>query len=124
MNTKEIRRKKQERFLKAMRKTAFVCSFIATFSVMATTTGFAASTSSNSAPSGADTSTFNSLLDIILWVVRGAVLIIGVVPALIKIVQGQADENTRDRNNGIAAIAISGIIIAATFAIKPIMQAF
>lgn len=123
MNTKlkDNKRKKQECFIKAMRKAAFVCSSVSTVMTMATATGFAATTST---PSGADTSTFNSLLDIVLWVVRGAVLIIGIIPALIKIVQGQSDENTRDRNNGITSIVISGLILAATFAIKPIMTAF
>ena len=43
----------------------------------------------------------NLLVNIIFWAVRLIIVGVGVVPALIKIVQGQSDENPRDRNAGM-----------------------
>ena len=39
---------------------------------------------------------------------------------LVKIVKGKSDENPRDFAEGLAAIAIAGILFAATFAIEKI----
>jgi dipeptide/tripeptide permease len=61
------------------------------------------------------TTTMTTLVSIVFWAVRLIILAVGVVPAVIKIVQGQSDENTRDRNAGIATIIIAGICFAATF---------
>ena len=36
-------------------------------------------------------------------------------------VQGQADENPRDRNAGLAVIGIAGAAFAATFAVKALI---
>lgn len=64
------------------------------------------------------TSTMTDMIGIVFWVLRVIVLIIGGVAGLPKIVQGQADENPRDRNNGLATIGIAGAAFAATFAIE------
>lgn len=73
----------------------------------------------NSAPTGTGgTNTMTSLVNIVFWIVRVAILIIGGAPALIKIVQGQNDENPRDRNAGIATLVITGAAFAATFVIQ------
>ena len=58
---------------------------------------------------------------IIWWLVRVAVLAIGGIPAVIKIVQGQADENPRDRNAGIATLVITAAVFGATFAIQALI---
>ena len=65
-----------------------------------------------------NTAKMDSLLDIVFWVIRIMVLIIGCVAGIPKIVQGQADENPRDRNNGLAVIGIAGAAVGATFAIR------
>lgn len=69
-------------------------------------------------PAGVQTAKMSSLLDIVFWVIRIIVLIVGGVSGIPKIVQGQADENPRDRNNGLAVIAIAGAAFGATFAIR------
>lgn len=104
--------------IKRMQKITFVASIIATLMLTSAMTAFA------TPPQGADTSTMNSLIDVVLWVVRGAVLFIGGVPSLIKIVQGHQNQDERERNGGIVGVAIAGIIVAATFAIKPILTSF
>lgn len=76
--------------------------------------------SSNPAPSGVDTTTMSSLVAIVLWIVRVAIGVIA-VPGILKIVQGQADENPRDRNAGITTVAIAGACFAATFAVPAIL---
>ncbi|MBQ5562778.1 MAG: hypothetical protein IIT39_05280, partial [Clostridia bacterium] len=86
-------------------------------SVMVFATG-ATATADNSAPANVQTTTINGLSDIIWWLVRVAVLAIGGIPAVIKIVQGQADENPRDRNAGIATLVITAAVFGATFAIQ------
>ena len=87
-------------------------------SVMVFATG---ATGDNSAPANVQTSTMSGLSDIIWWLVRVAVLAIGGIPAVIKIVQGQADENPRDRNAGIATLVITAAVFGATFAIQALI---
>ena len=78
-------------------------------------------TSDNTAPSNVQTATMSGLSTIIWWLVRVAVLAIGGIPAVIKIVQGQADENPRDRNAGIATLVITAAVFGATFAIQALI---
>ena len=81
-----------------------------------------ADNSENSAPSGVGgTNTKNTLITLVFWIIRIAILIIGGGPSLIKIVQGQTDENTRDRNAGIAGLVITGAAFAGTFVIASLI---
>lgn len=81
-----------------------------------------AANSENSTPAGSGgTTTMNTAVDIVFWVVRIAIVLIGGVPGVIKIVQGQADENPRDRNAGLATIGITGVAFAATFMVKALI---
>lgn len=59
-----------------------------------------------------------------MWVVRGAILFIGAIPALIKVVQGHQNEDARERNGGLVGIAIAGVAIGATFAVEPLLSSF
>lgn len=70
------------------------------------------------APTGADTSVMKTLVTVVFWIIRIAIIIIGGAPSLIKIVQGQTDENPRDRNAGIAGIVITGAAVAGTFVVS------
>lgn len=72
-------------------------------------------------PANVDTSMMDSLIAIVFWIVRIAVVVIGAIPALVKIVQGQANEDPRERNGGIAVLVISGAVFAATFAIEALI---
>ncbi len=70
------------------------------------------------APAGVETAALDKMVEVVFWVVRIAIIAAGGIPAVIKIVQGQTDENPRDRNAGIAALVITGAVFGATFAIK------
>lgn len=72
-------------------------------------------------PSGVDSSSYNSLVDIIFWIAGIAVAAAGGIPSIIKIVQGQADEDPRGRNAGIAGAVITGACVGALVAIKAIL---
>ena len=106
-NIKKVTKKNKsiKSAVKKMQKITFVASIIAT-------------------PSGANTTTMNSLIGIVMWVVRGAILFIGAIPALIKVVQGHQNEDARERNGGLVGIAIAGVAIGATFAVEPLLSSF
>ena len=67
------------------------------------------------------TSTMDTIVTIVFWIVRILILAIGGIPSIVKIVQGQTDENPRDRNAGIAALVVTGAAFAATFAVKALI---
>ena len=87
-----------------------------------TMTAFAASAgknSENTKPTNiGGASTMNTAVSIVFWVIRVAIILIGGAPGIVKVVQGQSDENPRDRNAGLATIGIAGAAFAATFAIQ------
>lgn len=85
--------------------------------VLSAVTVFAAD---NPAPDGVKTETMDGLMVIVWWIIRGAVLIIA-APSVIKVVQGQADENPRDRNAGFTTLIIAAIVFGATFAIQALI---
>lgn len=72
----------------------------------------------NTDPTNVKTSTMDDMVGVVFWIVRIIVLLIGGVPGIVKIVQGQADENPRDRNAGLAVIGITGAAFAATFVVE------
>ncbi|MBQ5686526.1 MAG: type IV secretory system conjugative DNA transfer family protein [Ruminococcus sp.] len=73
------------------------------------------------APSGVDTSSYSGMVDIVFWVATIAIAAGGGIPSLIKLVQGQADEDSRGRNAGIAGLVITGAVIGAAAAIKSLL---
>ena len=73
------------------------------------------------APSGVDTSSYTGMVDIVFWVATIAIAAGGGIPSLIKLVQGQADEDPRGRNAGIAGLVITGAVIGAAAAIKTLL---
>ncbi len=72
-------------------------------------------------PPGVDTTALDSLVTIVFWVVRIGIIAVGAIPGTVKIVQGQADENPRDRNAGIASLVVAGVVFASTFAIEALI---
>lgn len=76
---------------------------------------------SAAAPAGVDTSSYNSLTTIVFWVAGIAIAAAGGIPSIIKIVQGQADEDPRGRNAGVAGAVITGACVGALAAVKVIL---
>ena len=72
-------------------------------------------------PSGVATSSYSGMVDIVFWVATIAFAAGGRIPSLIKLVQGQADEDSRGRNAGIAGLVITGAVIGAATAIKALL---
>lgn len=120
MNSKSIKNKKIVKGIKKLQKAAAVSCTTTTLILSSALTTFAATHT----PSGADTGTMKSLIDIVLWVVTGAVFFIGIVPSFINIVQGHQNEDHRQRNGGLSGIAIAGLIIAAIWIVEPIIVSF
>ena len=121
VTVKTAKQVKTERTVRKMQKYITVALTVMMVLAMSSVIVFATcggTTGDNSAPTGVSTTTMNGLSDIIWWLVRVAVLAIGGIPAVIKIVQGQADENPRDRNAGIATLVITAAVFGATFAIQ------
>ena len=110
--TKSSRQVRKEKLIAKAKKYIFV-SLAVTILMSCSLVAFAAPT----APGGVDTATMGTLADIVWWIVRIAILAVGGIPAIVKIVQGQADENSRDRNAGIATLLIAAAGFGATFAI-------
>lgn len=77
--------------------------------------------SASAAPSGVSTQSYNGLVDIVFWVATIAIAAGGGIPSLIKLVQGQADEDPRGRNAGIAGLVITGAVIGAAAAVKTLL---
>ena len=73
------------------------------------------------APSGVDTASYTGLVDIVFWVATIAIAAGGGIPSLIKLVQGQADEDPRGRNAGIAGLVITGAVVGAAAAVKTLL---
>jgi hypothetical protein len=81
------------------------------------TMGVSASIFGN-APAGTDTSKIQTLIAIIFWLVRIIIASAGLIPSIIKIVQGQSDENPRDRNSGIASAVVAAAAIGVSFVLE------
>ena len=110
-----------ERKLHKFQKAASVTAMTAAMFAVSAITVFAAN-DENAAPENISTDTMSAMINIIMWIVRIAILAIGGIPGLIKIVQGQQEENPRDRNNGIVSVVIAGVAFAATFAIAALIN--
>lgn len=70
------------------------------------------------APAGADTAAYNALTDVVFWVAGIAIAAAGGIPSIIKIVQGQADEDPRGRNAGIAGAVVTGACVGALAVVR------
>ena len=124
VTVKTAKQVKTERTVRKMQKYITVALTVMMVLAMSTVMVFAtgeSTTSDNTAPANVQTATMSGLSTIIWWLVRVAVLAIGGIPAVIKIVQGQADENPRDRNAGIATLVITAAVFGATFAIQALI---
>lgn len=117
MNKKTIKDKKAIKIIKKVQKAVTVSCTATMFMLSSALTTFAAN-AENSAPVGVQTSTMNDLIGIVFFILRAAILIGGGAVGLYKIVNGQANEDTRERNAGFTLVAITALVFAATFAIQ------
>jgi heme/copper-type cytochrome/quinol oxidase subunit 2 len=74
------------------------------------------------APPGVQTDGMNTLVTIVFWAVRLIIIAVGAIPGIVKIVQGQSNEDSRERNGGIAVCVVTGICVAATFGIEQLFK--
>lgn len=110
-----IRKFDVKRFrMAAIKLTIAAC----TLAMMCSTAMVTFADNENAAPDGVKTGTMSTLVGVVFWIIRIAILIIGGGPSLIKIVQGQTDENPRDRNAGIVGLVVTGAAFAATFVVQ------
>lgn len=72
------------------------------------------------APAEVDTTALNGLVTIVMWVVRIIIIAFG-IPCIVKIVQGQSNEDPRERNNGIIGCIVVGAVFGASFAIQALL---
>ena len=73
----------------------------------------------NSAPNGVDSNSYNTIIDIVMWIVIAAIGA-AAIPALQGIVKGQTDNDMRERNSGIVGVVVAGCCIAAATVIRNI----
>ena len=64
----------------------------------------------------------SSLIDILFWIARSVILVIGGGGGLFFIVKGRTEESPREFRDGLLAIVAAGTIIAATFAVQAIFK--
>lgn len=117
--TKTSKQLKTEKVIRRFQKYVSITAALMVMFIVSAINVFAGT--DNSIPDGVKTDTMSSMGTIIWWVVRVAILAIGGIPAVIKIVQGQADENARDRNAGIATLIITAAAFGATFALQAVI---
>lgn len=98
---------------KAQKKIVAVSSVLTTIAA-GMTTAFAAP------PSGVNTQQTNKVIDIVVWIGIIAIGAAGAIPSLIKLVEGQTNEDVRGRNSGIAGLAVTAAVVGAIYAVKAI----
>lgn len=106
---------------KTIKRTHKRASIVSTLSASLCLAAMSVSSSAAAAPSGVDTTSYSGLVDIVFWVATIAIAAAGGIPSLIKLVQGQADEDPRGRNAGIAGLVITGAVIGATAAVRTLL---
>ncbi|MGN0497938.1 MAG: hypothetical protein ACI4F6_02540 [Acutalibacteraceae bacterium] len=77
-------------------------------------------TTAFAAPTNVGTTQTNAVVDIIVWLGIVAIGAAGGIPSVLKITEGQANEDTRGRNVGIAGLVVTGACAGAVYAIKAI----
>lgn len=84
------------------------------------TTITAGTTTAFAAPTGVNTQQTNKVIDIVMWIVIIAIGAAGAIPSLIKLIEGQTNEDVRGRNSGIAGLAVTAAVAGAAYAVKAI----
>lgn len=113
--------------LKAVRKSrlaakckATLMTMILTLAALMNTGMIAFAEGEGGTPAGVDTTTMDTLITIVFWVIRIMVLA-PAIPSIQKISEGQSNEDARTRNSGIIGLIVAGACFAATFAIEALL---
>lgn len=69
------------------------------------------------APAGTDTSSYNTISDIVFWIVWVALGAMA-LPCLFDLVKGQTEDDMRKRNSGIIGLVVAGACIGVSAVIK------
>ena len=109
---------RRERRIRKISNYISVAATVLVFVAAFTLTVFAEGSGDNTAPEGVQTETMSGLSNIIWWLVRIAVLAIGGPNGVIKIANGAANEDSRERNAGISILVIIAALFGATFVIQ------
>lgn len=106
-NLKTIKSRK----LSTYRKTAITLSLVATMVAISTISALAA-------PAGVDTSSMDTVIEVIFWIVRVAIGACTLVPGVLHIAQGASNQDDRLKNSGIMSCVVGVACIAALEVIK------
>ena len=126
-SVKTSKRIKSIKIVRKVQKYISMAAVVMMVLMMSSVTVFASSSTGTtsqatvSAPAGVDTTTMSQFGGIIWWVVRIVILAIGAVPAMINLVKGFADEDNRQRNQGLITLIVTAAIFAITFPIQGII---
>ena len=95
---------------------------VASISMAVTTMaiGMTNSLAAPTVPSNVDTTQTDQIANIIVWVLAIAIGAGGGLPSLVKIVEGQTNEDVRGRNSGIAGLCVTAACVGAVVAVKAI----
>ena len=93
-------------------------SVLAAASTMAI--GMTNSLAATTVPPNVDTKQTDQIANIIVWVLAIAIGAGGGLPSLVKIVEGQTNEDVRGRNSGIAGLCVTAACVGAVVAVKAI----
>lgn len=103
--------------MKNIRKVTFIAAILM-FALNLALAVSAGNEFNQDAPTNVKTDSLDSLVNLVFWAVRIIIGAAGGIPSIIKVVQGQTDENPRDRNAGITGIIAIGVGIGATFVVQ------
>lgn len=73
------------------------------------------------APEGVDTTSMNTVIDVIFWIIRVAIAICTFAPGILHIAQGSSNQDERLRNSGITTCVIGAACIGALEVIKGVV---
>ncbi len=99
-----------------LQKTVFTISLAASTTAMSMTNSLAAP----SVPNGVQTTETSQVVNIVVWIAVIAIAAVGGFPSVVKIVEGQSNEDVRGRNSGIAGLCVTAAAAGSVYAIKKI----
>lgn len=81
------------------------------------TSNMMSASAANSAPSGVDTTSYNTVVNLVMWIVIAGIGA-AALPGIQSIVKGQTDNDMRERNAGLVAVVVAGACIAGVATIR------
>lgn len=111
--SKEVSSAKKQGFIRKVSRT------IATANMLIATTllSIQSVSAAPATPEGVDTTAYNSIINIVFWIVCIAIGA-GCLPSIQNISQGVQDNDPRQRNQGILGVAVGAACIGAAAAVK------